>query len=402
MPNIRGTVVHQRTGRPIEGALVYATQPDVVAVGGPTVETGIDGAFNLPVLQPGTYTVVAQYSVEARPKSRYAFSGSVGPITVGDEDIVTVIHVTFRGVLVGNVFNASTGAAVRGSVVGFLEDTGGQIMSASLEDGWYSLSTINPGSYEVYCEAEGYHRFVQRVFVKDAMQGVTYLPIYVVPLPSLSLPETGVVRGLVLNDAGNPAVGAEVVLTGHKFQHSFIVTADYFDPQFGHYEFRDVPEGQYHVRATKPGMEMAEAEIAVERGKANWAPDLRLRSLPYDRPPEIESLDIEPRSATAGQAIRISVRLAERFRETGVVSGYIVGPGGFSVGFSFDERERSGALVKLFNNWQAPGVFALRQLLVQDPETGKLFEVPLNARFEVAPREPSPLSPDSALFNVPR
>jgi hypothetical protein len=402
MPNIRGTVVHQRSGKPLAGALVYTIQPEVVDVPGPNVETGVDGTFSLPVVRPGVYTVVAQYSVEARPRNRFAFSGSVGPITVGDEDVVTAIQVDFRGVLVGHVIDATTGVPVRGAAVGFLEDTGGQIMSAALEEGWYSLSTINPGSYVVYCEAEGYHRFVQRIFVEEAAQGVTYLPIFLVPLPSSALPQTGVVRGLVLNEVGNPAVGAEVVLTGHKFQHSFIVTANYFDYQFGHYEFRDVPEGRYRITAAKLGMESAEAEFNVERGKANWAPDLKLKSLPYDSPPEIEWLDIEPRSATSGQAIRIGVRLAERFRDTAMVTGYIVGPGGFSIGFGFDERDRNGALLKVFNNWQITGLFALRQLLVQDPETGKIFEVQINARFEVNSSDPAPLTPESALFKTPR
>jgi hypothetical protein len=400
MPNILGIVTNAATQKPLAHAFVWVDLP--VPNLSPNATTADDGSFELHGLAPGIYTLRAQTTPIQIGRVEYPFFGVLENVHLTDTDISCNIAVRVEGILRGVVKDSLAGKPIRGARIQTAEDTGGLYLCISDEEGLFSLGHIRPQSYNVVAEALGYDKFHQRVFVGDALEdGPVSLPVFLTPSP-IPLSAGGVVKGFALNEMGNPAVGAEITLTGKHELRSMVTFKDYFDLENGNYEFFNIPEGHYWVTVLKAGMYPGKAEVTVQRGKVNWTPDIRLVSLPVHVPPEIEYLVIEPRILTVGQPVKVRLRFKGSWARSAVASATIFGPGGLSVGFSLDRDEREEELSTTFSQWTQPGTFVLSQLLVFDTDTGKAFQLNVQAQFEVVPNRIPPLTPESPIFSVNR
>jgi hypothetical protein len=400
MPTIRGTVLNSNSHKPIAKALVYTDSSARPNWDTKDTASDINGLYEIKDVPPGVYTLRVQTEPIAIDRFRYSFFGEVDGLKILEEDVACDIQVNVRGILHGHVRDVATGKPIRGAVVQFSEETGGLFRSVSEADGLFSLGHINPQAYNIFCESMGYEKFQQKIFVGDALEdGPVVLPIFLIPLPASLIGSKAVVRGFVFNEMGNPAVNATVTLIGDQERKSMVTFKNYFDYQTGNYEFYDVPEGKYVISVTKPGMQPARTQIQVTAGKEQWAPDLRLTALPVTAPPEIEYLTIEPRTLAPGQQLQIRVRFKGELRKVATASGTIQGSGGLSIGFTMERGQTEGELVRTFD-WTQPGLFVLSQLMVFNTDTGKGFELPVQAQFEVLPRQTPPLNPESAIFRV--
>jgi hypothetical protein len=313
------------------------------------------------------------------------------------------VEIETRGILKGRIADVDTGEAIRGAKLRVLEETRGQFMAASDSNGLYSLVHLEPGTYTVVCEALGFETASQRVFVADASQsGISEVNFFIKRLSEEVLPRTGNVRGFLLNGIGNPVLGAELTLRGRDFERKCLTTMGYFDFQRGNFEFLGVPEGEYRLIATKPGMLVVETPVKVRRGVDNWVGDLRMKAVPISKPPEIESLSIAPVSFEAGGSLTVTIKIADPIGRNASVSANIVGPGGANIGFSVDATGVPGEFCKLFPRWESIGTFKLFNITVWDTEKGQAHEFPVTAEFEVVPKVVPPLTGESAIFKVPR
>jgi hypothetical protein len=402
MPSICGIVLNLRSHKPLNGVTLYTRSSTFPDWGSLHATSDQHGSFEIRDVSPGIYSLHAQTEPITIGRTQYPFFGNVEGLEVAEDDLVCNVQVDVRGVLDGQVKDAVTGKPIRGAMIEFIEDTGGLFGSVSQEDGIYRFGQIIPGAYTISCDALGYGKFQEKIFIGDALEdGPVVLPIFLTPLPSNLIPTTGVVRGFVYNEMGNPALGVEITLMGGNVRRTMITSKNYFDYQSGNYEFYGVPEGSYTLTALKSGMHPAREEIVVLRGRDNWAPDLRLKSLPINTPPEIEYLIIEPRVLTAGEQLQIRLKFKGNLAKVAAASGTIWGPTGFSIGFTFERREVDGELHRSFD-WTQPGSFVLSQLMVFNTDTGKGSELPVQAQFEVVPKQIAPLTPDSAIFRVTR
>jgi subtilisin family serine protease len=193
-----------------------------------TVGVNEEGFFKIP-LDPGNYTLLFH--------------------AWGYQDLeVNVTVVELNGTIAGFVFNAVTGEPIQGAVVTAVE---ANVSAVTDENGWFQLS-VEPGTYTVMAEAEGFYPAEQQISVDE--NETVLISFNLIPT------QPGTIYGYVFDaNTSEPIQGATIVAVGPM--GAFNTTTD----ENGYYEL-EVPAGDYEIHAYALGYEAGEANVSVVPG----------------------------------------------------------------------------------------------------------------------------------------
>jgi hypothetical protein len=208
----------------------------------------------------------------ARAQSQYGFAALLALLAGGCLlDHPTLVaegggsSETTNGVVVGSVRNADGSAAAGARVVlrprNFLKDTAGALPKASLVSaetqtdagGRYAIDSVSPGDYYIEASDTGGNGSVRDFSAGDRDT---------IRLDSLRLKPTGVVVGHVDTDLlGKPDAFVQIYGLDRVAK---------VDSATGKFQFDDLPEGSYTLRASVPSSQVEAREIA---GVASYSAD---------------------------------------------------------------------------------------------------------------------------------
>ena len=260
---IKGTVVDQNTGEPIEGARVTALHNSIPAG---FAETNDEGNYTI-ILPAGEYYLYAQkeeYELE------WYYEGSHQPVQVNEGEFTVGINFTLEpapitGAISGMVMTEA-GAPIQFAWVSLYTDPNNDPIDLTLTNchGFYRFERVEPGEYYLFAEAAG--------FVSEWYDGATSpdsaTPVTVYAHEQtaginfyLALKgETGSIAGTVTDkDTDDPIVGAYILVS--SLQDS--ITGSAYTDQDGFYIIEGLTPGEYEVRAFAPGYEPSETTAVV-------------------------------------------------------------------------------------------------------------------------------------------
>ncbi len=221
-------------GNPAAGAEVQlgGSVPEVAT-------TGSGGGFSVEV-EAGAYTVSARRGTEAGSLSK--------PVIVSEGKTVRDVRIQLEqgSALEGRVVAQSTGAPVVGASVGVRPFGGNGDSGRTVTDGsgQFSVGGLAPGSYDLVVSAPGYSSITRRGL---SVSSGERFPV------ELQLTGTGAVEGKVLDSAGQPVVGAQVV-GGDRWAGSLIgAPAEARTDAEGHYRVEGLSAGNQILTARREG-----------------------------------------------------------------------------------------------------------------------------------------------------
>jgi RNA polymerase sigma-70 factor (ECF subfamily) len=269
---IFGRVIRETTREPVAGALVQAVPTARGGRWNPAVESDADGRFRLESFGLGEFVVQAR---------RGRLVGRAGPVAIVPAKAVTGLEVEVRAALViaGRVLDRDGRPAAGVWVLAESHGTPGAGKAQSAPDGSYRVEGVLPGDYAVDVWTRDGGRAHGAVTVVD--RDVSGVDLRITP--------GVVVEGQVLDGTGRPAPRVRVVamtergVEGEDAHYTRIATAD----DGGNFRMPpDVPWGVLSLRAEQK-----------QTGIALWG----------------------PRAVEPGAVIRVSLRLEEGARLTGLV-----------------------------------------------------------------------------------
>lgn len=239
---VAGAWVHRKGGRRAGGGNPWLA----MLSGDPRVLTAADGTFELPELEAGRYTLYAR-------RQGYADSESVKLQVAAGESLAEIELVLRPGEsLVGRVIEKGSGNAVPGAIVYVALGSGpmagmnpqdfvdgdpsappGSISTQSGEDGRFTLEGLTPGKVTVEVRTKDHApASLSRI---DVPGGEVIVEVG----------RGGRVEGVVLDAAGNPVSGTQVILSGGAmgFGRQRVATSD----ANGFYEMDRVVPGAYQI-----------------------------------------------------------------------------------------------------------------------------------------------------------
>lgn len=361
--SVSGNVTNRATGEGIEGAMVFmgAVKPSGPQREGQQVVTTEGGAFKIEGLADGEYVI---------SPSKYGFySLMLATVKVSGDtrfDLQMFPPVSLRGRVLDPEGKPAEGVVVK--LVGASPET------MTNEEGAFVIEDVPPGLWKVSAtpvEAE----------LKDEERVVTtYYPSAVEPSQAQSIrvedaalsgydirlktARVRTIRGVVVDAQGNPEQNATVVL----FKRASVAEAIAWDPKppgekhllagdDGSFEFREVAEGDWLLRAIVPARDPETnrpryrdglAELIVERSDIT---DVKIRTregFPLDITADWgDSPPAKPR-----QALVNLVPLDGQYPVDGEVFGgrYFIGPG-----FSFREPDGFYTAAAMLDNHDVLG-----------------------------------------------
>ena len=227
--DLKGPVVDNSTGQPIQGATVFVT-----AARSYTATTGIHGDFSLTGIDPGTYTVTI--SAVGYLSQTYIVSILAG--VMSDMGTVKLSAVPTTGTISGIITDASTGAPLEGVTITATIDTSRWQATTGLE-GAYGITNVTPGTLTVSADKMGYN-------VVSGTGTVTAGGALTFSIGLTKIPTTGDLKGTVIDSStGLPIQGASILVTG-------ITTGAATNAQ-GAFLIHDINPGGYTVSITASG-----------------------------------------------------------------------------------------------------------------------------------------------------
>jgi protocatechuate 3,4-dioxygenase beta subunit len=283
--SVSGRVVSKRTGEPlVTFTCVLRTAYENTDVTSPT-EIRADfrnplGEFNLSNVPPGSYVIEASAQGFAASSSS-RFSVSQGQVIAG-----ITVEATKGGSITGRVVG-SDGQPLKGALISTHDNTfTDDAFTRALGDlfptnasskkvrtnkkGNFKLTGLTPTNYQLRIQAPGHSREVK----KD----VLVLEDRDTDLGALQLTSGGAVGGLVVDQAGQPIVGARVTLKTDGRPASYFEARETKSSSTGRYSFPNVPAGSYKVMAMRsdPGddvfgglvdQQRSEKRVSVREGQ---------------------------------------------------------------------------------------------------------------------------------------
>ena len=257
---ISGTVV-DGAGKPVGGARVVAT---ALSEGFPVidrrrdgVETKADGTFALPVVAAGTWRLTATQAERA--------PGTSTPLTVDGVHARTGVKIVLE-----------TGAVVRGKVV---DSKGAPVGSADVSVVMRGAEFLR-ARRDAFTAADG--TFTIRGLARRTVDVVAshesgssaIVPADLAAKPeadvTLTLDVTGAIEGTVVDSAGAAIGDAQVVAqpvwsggTADREAWGVRGNSDTVTDQGGAFRFAGLPDGDYRIRAARPGGDWASLELAA-------------------------------------------------------------------------------------------------------------------------------------------
>lgn len=216
-----------------------------------------DGTFDFTNLSPGVYTIFAQASDRATQMIR---SVKIAPGTVTSLPDFVLEH---GGRARGRVVDAQTGEPIEGALVLSQTDEPAPFLLR------HSLDAIYPGQAAARTGADGFFDILhlapgtQQLRASHAEYAPSWVPEFTLENHAektglvFALNRGGSMRGRVLNAAGNPEAGVEVIaaLADTGARHTRITCGITKTNALGEYEILHLSEGQYtavRVHASSP------------------------------------------------------------------------------------------------------------------------------------------------------
>lgn len=165
------------------------------------------------------------------------------------------------GSLVGNVYDASTGAGIAGATVRVRnQTTGAETTVLTDAEGGYQVESLAPGSYRIDVTAEGFQDGSASATVESGEE-TTVSPI------GLTVEGFGGLEGTVRDaiQTSNTIAGATVELReGSGAPDSDPVVASTTTDASGDYFFQEIASGNYTIRAAAEGFADGHADVVIE------------------------------------------------------------------------------------------------------------------------------------------
>ena len=225
-----GPGVHGRVRR-ADGSGIAGAALTLIDTGGRQIGrnvSGVDGDFQLPVPESGSYVLIA--SAGAHQPQATVVSVGVGPVGV---DVV----LTGTSSLVGVVSVAGKGTPVQAAMA-TLANSDGEVVGAQATgvDGRYRFEELLAGTYTLVVSAEAYQPVAIGVSVPGTGQTEQ----------NVELTGGSRLRGLATVGDGRVVPDARITLLDRSGNVVAVTTTD----NAGEYAFSDLPEGDYTVIAS--------------------------------------------------------------------------------------------------------------------------------------------------------
>ena len=254
--DLKGSVVDNSTGQPIQGATVFVT-----AARSYTATTGIHGDFSLTGIYPGTYTVTV--STVGYLSQTYTVSIIAGVMT--DMGTVKLSAVPTIGTISGIISDASTGATLEGVTITATIDTSTWQATTGL-DGAYEITNVTPGTVFVSASKTGYDT-VSGTGTVTAGDALTF------SVGLTKIPTTGDLKGTVIDSSTGLSIqGANISVTG-------ITTGATTDAQ-GAFLIQGINPGGYTVSIAAAGYTGQSYNITIMAGSITDIGNVKLAPAP--------------------------------------------------------------------------------------------------------------------------
>ncbi|MFS0766942.1 carboxypeptidase regulatory-like domain-containing protein [Peribacillus phoenicis] len=229
---ISGTIINQQTGLPLSGVSITIRQFSPTGPIAASSATDGNGAFTIPNLAPGSYTVLASYP---------GFGTQAGSTTVssGETSVIQLALPPNPGTIQGIVTNAATQLPLVNTLIRVV-DVNGVLTSVGQtdSDGRYSVQNLPPGSYTITAINTEYQQ--QTVGAAIVSGQTATLNIQLQPNP-------GSITGIVTsNQTGLPLAGSFVQLFPSQGLQPI---ASAMTDSLGQYTFIGIKPGIYTVTA---------------------------------------------------------------------------------------------------------------------------------------------------------
>ena len=274
---ISGTVSAAAGGGPIEGAEVFAYEPN--GGFGFTV-TAEDGKYVIEDLPEGTYDVLVT-------ASGYGGEVQAGVVVSVGETTSDVDFALADGGTISGTVTESDGTPTEGVTVFATEPNAGFGFTTTTSDGTYSIGDLASGVYDVRTLASGFGTSIQDNVVVTAGQVTSGVDFVLLPGGSIS--------GIITQDDGvTPIGGAEVSAIGPSDISGFATSAT-----DGTYVIEDLAQGVYEVHVSAVGfVDDVRAGIAVTSGQTTS--DVNFALSPVASMLEEGPVRVEALSSSAG------------------------------------------------------------------------------------------------------
>ena len=253
---ITGKVIDTSTGAGVEGATVEVPGDTPI-----TATTAADGAFSLAKLPREAFTL----SIAAE-----GYDAAGAPVEAGRKPLELVIYVTPAKpeapptrALSGFITDAATGAPVAGAQV---QVQGTQLSTFTDRDGLFVISGAPPEDLVLEVSADA---FGATTVPAAAGQSAVRVPLQSTvaaepePEPEMPLEAARTVTGRVLDDTGQPVIGATVTVVGTSL--GAITDAA------GGYVIDDVPPGPVTISVESYGYDTATGLLGAGQSSLDFA-----------------------------------------------------------------------------------------------------------------------------------
>jgi protocatechuate 3,4-dioxygenase beta subunit len=260
---VYGTV--RDAGEPVARAMVTALGTDrdgVLGIGVRANPTDAEGRFELVGLEPGDYFMqVTRF--DGRPQQ--------ASLSIEVPDGVAEHRVDLdlpQSSISGRVIDTRGAPVSRVQVTAGIEGGGadaapgllGLVMRNAVaqtrtdEDGFFRLDRVAAGSYRVVASGRGFGRARESGFGQVALEGVQVDGTFPADGLVLILPRAGTITGVVVDGAGQPVSGAEIVASGEGAATNLGAASEVLDLLGVQAEpVRSGPDGRFTISGLTPG-----------------------------------------------------------------------------------------------------------------------------------------------------
>ncbi len=241
---LKGSVIDSATGLPLSGAIIAASGVKTY-----TASADASGNFALSAVDAGGYAV----SVSSAGYGTQTYTVTIiAGTTTNLGNIALAINAT-TGTVQGKVTDASGGAPIAGATITI---TGSATWTAATSaDGTYKITGIAPGAITISADKTGYIA-VSGTSTVTAGGSVLFSPALSTTPP---VETTGVLKGTVANNAGQPVSGAAVSVLGKKTYAASTGTA-------GEFSVSAMDVDTYSVTVTAPGFLSQSYSVTILAG----------------------------------------------------------------------------------------------------------------------------------------
>ena len=251
--SVGGTVLSAATGNPIQGALVSLQQQSIVIA---SAYADAFGTYLLSDISAGEATVIATAS---------GYQGlAQGAFITPDQSFVDNFQLqTNPATISGTVTGAGT--PLQGVVITLMQDSIVFAVVMTDSTGNYSIFGVPPGSYSVQAAYSGWETQVMAVYVSGGQTALVNFALS---------NEIGSIAGFVEDESSHPISSTTI----QALYNNNVVASARTDSN-GLYTLPDLSPGEYVVRATADGFQIAFQTATVTSGNVTTA-DFTLLSDP--------------------------------------------------------------------------------------------------------------------------